>query len=60
MTTTSRPTGVRTLPVARKSSARPSPLHGVPLSVCLLVLGALLVLAILVAAAVGSVSVSVA
>src|SRR4051795_5328089 len=54
-------TQVRELPVARKAkaTARPAPLHGVPLSLCLLVLGALLVLAILVAAAVGSVSVSV-
>jgi iron complex transport system permease protein len=55
---------VKALPVTRKpraprASARPAPLHGVPLSVCLLVLGALLVLAILVAAAIGSVSVSV-
>ncbi|MFL6121867.1 FecCD family ABC transporter permease [Actinophytocola sp.] len=52
---------VRELPVARKvrASARQAPLHGVPLSVCLLVLGGLLVLAVLVAAAVGSVSVSV-
>jgi len=53
-------TTLRTLPAARrtKSSARPAPLHGVPLSLCLIVLGAALVLAILVAAAVGSVSVS--
>jgi iron complex transport system permease protein len=54
---------VKVLPATRKprpprASARPAPLHGVPLSVCLLVLGALLVLAILVAAAIGSVSVS--
>lgn len=57
--TTTRPASVRTLPAARKSSARPAPLHNIPLSVCLLVLGAALVLAILVAAAVGSVPVSV-
>lgn len=52
---------VKALPVARqpKPAARPAPLHGVPLSLCLLVLGAVLVVAILVAAAIGSVSVSV-
>lgn len=55
---------VKALPAARKprapqASARPAPLHGVPLSVCLLVLGAVLVVALLVAAAIGSVSVSV-
>jgi iron complex transport system permease protein len=61
MTTTSRPADVRALPAARKAraSARPAPLHGVPLPLCLVVLSAVLVLAILVAAAVGSVSVSV-
>jgi iron complex transport system permease protein len=61
MTTTSfRPSSPKLLPtVARKSTSRPAPLHGVPLSLCLIVLGALLVLVILVAAAVGSVSVSV-
>jgi iron complex transport system permease protein len=61
MTTTSfRPSSPKLLPtVKRKSTARPAPLHGVPLSLCLIVLGALLVLVILVAAAVGSVSVSV-
>jgi iron complex transport system permease protein len=55
-------TTVRALPAARKqrAAARPAPLHSAPLSVCLLVLGALLVLAILVATAVGSVTVSVA
>lgn len=59
MKTTALP---RTLPTARKKRgiARPAPLHAAPLSLCLLVLGALLVLAILVAAGVGSVSVSVA
>ena len=51
---------VRELPVTRevRAAARPAPLHGVPLPVCLLVFGGVLVLAVLVAAAVGSVSVS--
>lgn len=59
-TTSSRPSSPRLLPsAARKSASRPAPLHGVPLSLCLVVLGALLVVVVLVAAAIGSVSVSV-
>lgn len=59
-TTSSRPSSPRLLAsTARKSASRPAPLHGVPLSLCLVVLGALLVVVVLVAAAIGSVSVSV-
>jgi iron complex transport system permease protein len=54
----SRPAGPQLHVAAKRQASRPAPLHGVPLSLCLVVLGALLVLVILVAAAVGSVSVS--
>ena len=68
MTTTPTPTGTRTAsrprPLARadrsgaRSGARSAPLHAVPLPLCLVVLGAVLVVVILAAAAIGSVSVS--
>jgi iron complex transport system permease protein len=59
MTTTSRPRSRALAAVSQqRAGSRPAPLHGAPLSLCLVVLGALLVLAVLVAAAVGSVSVS--
>ncbi len=59
-TTSSRPKSPRRLvAVTRKTTSRPAPLHGVPLSLSIIVLGALLVVVLLVAAAVGSVSVSV-
>jgi iron complex transport system permease protein len=45
-------------PLTKAAGARPAPLHAVPLPVSLLVLGALLVVVILVAAAVGSVTFS--
>jgi iron complex transport system permease protein len=61
---TATPTARRTAPRPRlltraeRPGARPAPLHAVPLPVCLLVLGALLVVVILAAAAIGSVSFS--
>ncbi|SCL50406.1 iron complex transport system permease protein [Micromonospora peucetia] len=59
MATLSRSTNGRVQAVAKRTTARPAPLHGAPLPLCLLVLGLLLVIMILVAAAVGSVQVSV-
>ncbi|HEX2130180.1 MAG TPA: iron ABC transporter permease [Actinophytocola sp.] len=65
-TTTRRPRGLRSVPPARRDqppapdAARPAPLHAVPLPVALVALGALLLVMVVVAAAFGSVSVSVA
>ncbi|RKT70194.1 iron complex transport system permease protein [Saccharothrix variisporea] len=59
MTMVSRPPAPRPAVARVRPAARPAPLHGAPLGLCLLVLGALLVVVVLVAAAVGSVPVSV-
>lgn len=63
MTTTTRKTRnlkpAKLTQVERRPASRPAPFHAVPLPVSLIVLGALLVLMILVAAAIGSVSVSI-
>ncbi|MEU4775491.1 iron ABC transporter permease [Micromonospora sp. NPDC023633] len=59
MTTLSRSTNGRVSAAPKRTVTRPAPLHGAPLPLCLLVLGVLLVVLILVAAAVGSVHVSV-
>ncbi|MBQ1074771.1 iron ABC transporter permease [Micromonospora sp. C31] len=59
MTTMSRSTNGRVSAGSKRTAARPAPLHGAPLPLCLLVLGVLLVGLVLVAAAVGSVQVSV-